>query len=102
MSATTLFPVTPKTLRGSLSFYMGPSNTDQIMRAAQIADAVTIAGANGPKTVEKMRRSGFGGTVIFDRAAYETPDSSVDASEWFDLQEVARADRLFSPGRWVP
>jgi hypothetical protein len=96
----------PATLRapGTFSFYFPPPRRDVslIQACAEMADAVVLKGPNGPKTVRAMRRGGWSGTVLFDRAAYEPNSAAVHPTDWFAAQASAGADRLLSPGHWVP
>src|SRR6266851_5351846 len=92
----------PATLRASFSFYLPATSGPLIAGCAEVADAVVLHGPNGPKVIEAMRRDGFSGTALFDAARYERDARPLDPSAWFDSQHAAGADRLLTPGRWVP
>ena len=91
----------PTTLRPSFSFYMDSNDQRAIETYAAVADAVTLRGSGGPSAVIALRRTDWSGCVLFDRAAYQHPETHIDAHSWFDEQLSAGADRLLTPGRWV-
>lgn len=92
---------TSVTLDGTVSFYVPSSKPKLLEACAQAAGSVVVRGPDGPRVVARMRAAGWSGVAIFDGAAYE-PNRTVDAQEWLDLQFAAGADRLLSPGVWVP
>lgn len=98
----------PRTLRQNLSFYVPGSNQELVSASAAIAGAVTLKGPKGPEAARVLRRDGFDGEVLFDLAAYEgDPEKNsvrkpVDPRWWIDTQHQLGADRVLSPGRWVP
>jgi hypothetical protein len=94
-------PARPVTLEETFSFYVPSSDVELIESCAELADAVTVKGPNGPATVGGMRARGWEGRVIFDRACYNPNVSEVDAERWFDEQARAGADRLLTAGSWV-
>ena len=95
--------MTPLTMQPSFSFHVGSSDSDLIVAAATLADAVTVSGKGGPKAIRKLRRqAGFSGPVLFDRCGYaEDEPGRIDVSRWLDEQLSAGADRLLSVGRLV-
>lgn len=97
---TTAFVAT--TDRMSFSFYVDAGNVDSIRRCSEIADAVTLRGAGGPRSALALRRTGWNRPVLFDRCAYEKGAPDVDTESWYAEQTEAGADRLLTPGRWVP
>ena len=99
--ATTLLRPPPLDLEQSFSFYVPGRNPVRIRDCSQQADAIVVSGAAGPKSVCGLRRVGWDGIVLFDRAAYVANPGKVDPPEWFDQQEEAGADRLLTPGRFV-
>lgn len=99
----TLLTRRPVTASKTFSFYVGPDDRRLIQTCAAMADAVTIRGKDAPAVVSGMRRSaGFDGTVLFDREAWKKPDEAIDAEAWFVAQEDAGADRILTPGAYVP
>jgi hypothetical protein len=91
----------PATLQRGFSFYV-PARPDLITTCAAIADAVVIRGPKGPAEVRRLRSTGWTGTVLFDGCAYQHPDRPTDPDDWYAKQRDAGADRLLTPGRWVP
>lgn len=91
-------PRAPTIGRLSFPFYVGP-DAALIKAASASADAVVVNGQGGPKVVAQLRRTNWEGTVLFDRAAYRTPDQVIGPERWFDDQARAGADRLVTPGR---
>lgn len=89
---------TARTLSPTFSFYVPSSNEGLIRDCAASADAVVVHGRNGPPVVETMRRQGFDGVVLFDRANYERSASSVPPGAWLEAQTRAGADRLLTGG----
>ncbi len=90
-----------KTVRETFSFYVAGGNSERIRAYAEHADAVVIAGANGPSAVRQLRDTGWDGTVIFDGNAYKMQEGAMDPNKWFLEQRTAGADRLLTPGLWV-
>lgn len=90
------------TLAPSFSFYVPSANDSLIEAGAHQADAVVVHGPGGPARVDQMRRDGFEGKVLFDRADYERRAKPIVPAVWFEAQAAAGADRLLTPGRWVP
>jgi hypothetical protein len=62
---------------------------------------MVVSGAAGPASVRFLRREGWEGIVLFDRAAYMANAGKIDPPRWFEEQEEAGADRLLTPGCWV-
>jgi hypothetical protein len=92
----------PATLAPSFSFYVpgGSKSASKIVRAASFGDAVTVAGPNGPETVRQLREAGFSRPVLFDGTGYSGHE--FDCWKWLELQRAAGADRLMTPGVFVP
>jgi len=90
-----------RTLGPTFSFYVPSSDAGLIRDCAESADAVVVHGQNGPRSVEAMRRNGFGGVVLFDGAGYERKAKPVSPGAWFEAQAAAGADRLMTAGHWV-
>lgn len=99
MTAITTYPTT---LRESFSFYVPAKDPQLIRDVAELADAVVVRGPQGPATVAAMRAAGWPGTVLFDYAGYEGASRAVNPTPWLQAQADAGADRLLTPGRWVP
>jgi hypothetical protein len=91
----------PLRLEQSFSFYVSGRDPERIRACAEQADAVVVCGAAGPGSVRILRREGWQGIVIFDRAAYTANSGKIDPPQWFEQQEEAGADRLLTPGCWV-
>lgn len=91
-----------RTLGATFSFYVSGGKPELIAKCADSSDAVVVHGRKGPATVAQMRRGGFSGTVLFDRADYERTATAIDRGAWLDAQHEAGADRLLTSGRWVP
>lgn len=89
------------TLGPTFSFYVPATKAALIKECASAADAVVVHGPRGPEVVSQMRRDGFTGTVLFDRADYEPRAKPMPPNAWFDTQLGAGADRLLTGGRWV-
>lgn len=89
------------TLRQTFSFYVSGRDPNRIRTCAELADSVVVSGSSGPKTVNRLRKEGWKGIVLFDRAAYTNPTVEIDLPSWFDEQVNAGADRLLTPGCWV-
>ena len=87
--------------RAELLFYVPGRDPVRIRDCSLQADAIVVSGAAGPRSVCGLRRSGWDGIALFDRAAYVANPGKVDPPEWFDQQEEAGADRLLTPGRFV-
>ncbi|MEA2704304.1 MAG: hypothetical protein QOD63_2249, partial [Actinomycetota bacterium] len=92
---------TARTLSPTFSFYVSSSSEGLIRDCAASADAVVVHGRDGPQVVEAMRRHGFDGVVLFDRANYERSASSTPPGAWLEAQTRAGADRLLTGGHWV-
>ncbi len=92
----------PRTLSTSFSFYVPASKPGLIAAAAELADGVTVRGANGPSVARQALGVDWAGSLLFDGAGYEEGAPRIDAKAWFDAQADAGADRLITPGRWVP
>jgi hypothetical protein len=93
----------PVTLQNTFSFYLPPpKDLDVVREYGAVADAVVLKGPRGPKMAMSLRATGWIGPMLFDRAAYERRSAPVDAVGWFAEQAAAGADRILSPGRWVP
>lgn len=92
---------TSVTLDGTVSFYVPSSRPKLLEACAEAAGSVVVRGPDGPRVVAGMRATGWNGVTIFDGSAYE-PNRTIDAQKWLDLQSQAGADRLLSPGVWVP
>ena len=90
------------TLGPTFSFYVPATKTALIQECASAVDAVVVHGPKGPAVVSEMRRDGFNGTVLFDRADYERRAKPIAPAVWLEAQAAAGADRLLTPGRWVP
>lgn len=103
MSTGTLLAVKPLTSAPSYSFYLGPTDHDLIRLCAQHSDALTIRGASGPQHIAQLRAGGLDVPVLFDREAWRAkPGATVAPGPWIDAQATAGADRLLTPGRYVP
>lgn len=100
MSGDTL--VSPRTLRGTFSFYLSAGNTATLMACGSLADAVTVSGPTGPARVKTLRERGWDGTAIFDLAGYERNRPEIEPRRWFDEQSAALPDRVLTKGSWVP
>lgn len=90
------------TMRSSFSFYVPSSEAHLIEPCAGVADATVIKGTDGPRMIQAMRSRGWSGSVLFDRAGYDPRTPAVEAERWLETQAAAGADRLLSPGRWIP
>ena len=99
--AVTLLRPPPLRLEQSFSFYVSGRDPQRIRACAEQADAVVVCGVAGPASVRILRREGWEGIVLFDRAAYTANPGKVDPPQWFELQEEVGADRLLTPGRWI-
>ncbi len=98
-----LAPTRNTTLAETFSFYVPSSDARLLEECANLADAVTVKGPNGPAAVSAMRASrDWKHPVIFDRTGYDTRVAEIDANRWFDAQAKAGADRLLTAGTWVP
>ncbi len=93
---------TQRTLVESMSFYVPASSFDVAMSCAKVAGAVTLKGPNGPVIAQQMRADGWEGAVLLDRGGYESRSAKIDPAAWAEAQSQVGADRLLSPGRWVP
>jgi len=91
----------PITLERSFSFYLQKPDEAGLRECAKSADATVVRGANGPQLVTAIRRGGWDGAVLFDRAGYETDRPLLEPAKWFDSQREAGADRVLTPGRFV-
>lgn len=92
----------PITLAETFSFYVPASQVGAIEACGQLGDAVTVMGPKGPATVTSLRARGWDRPTIFDRAGYNPKVPAIDSERWFDDQARAGADRLLTPGSWVP
>jgi hypothetical protein len=100
MSVATTLTELPLTSRASMSWYLRPSHPS-LAKAADLADALTVAGPKGPTTIRRLRESGFHVPVLFDGCGYAGKELP-GAPAWVALQIEARADRLLLPGVYVP
>lgn len=91
-----------KTLVQSMSFYLPATDLGLALECSKVADAVTLKGPSGPSIARQMRDRGWDGVVLFDRAGYEARSTKISPTAWAEEQERAGADRLLSPGLWVP
>ncbi len=91
----------PPTLRETFSFYVSGRDPERILLCAEDADAVVVAGVQGPRSVQGLREVGWNGAVLFDRVGYDKNPMEVEPSAWFKEQRNAGADRLLTPGCWV-
>ena len=89
------------TLRDTFSFYVSGRSPNLILESGDVADAVVVAGADGPKTVRRLREDGWICPVLFDGAAYDKRSGEYDPARWMWEQRSAGADRLLTPGCWI-
>ena len=91
--------------RPTYSFYLTASrcSTDPVgaIRAAQLAGSITIAGADGPRVVRRLRAAGLEVPVRFDAVGYDGK-TQFDPTDWIRRQREAAATQLLLPGTRVP
>ena len=91
--------------RPTFSFYLTAHkckvDPGTALRAARLADSITVAGAKGPKIVRQLRTAGLDAPARFDGLGYST-DEPIDAAQWIQLQREADATELLLPGVLVP
>lgn len=90
------------TLDTSFSFYVPTTKLPLLRPAALLSDGLTIRGPNGPAEARATLGPDWEGPLLFDRAGYEPRVPDVDPDKWFEMQAVAGADRLLTPGTWIP
>ena len=86
----------PVTASASVSWYLRP--TDPLLgRAAELVDAVTVAGPFGPAKIRGRRNAGFDVPVLFDGEGYAGKPVAAP-NEWASMQRAVDADRVLLPG----
>lgn len=101
MTITTTTTRPPVTAEASFSFYIGSSRPSLILDCAKYADAVTVKGSKGPKTIAKLREAGFDCPVLFDGECWRFGTEPLDPAAWVNQQVRAGADQVLTPGRLV-
>lgn len=97
ISAETRLPVTAA---ASISWYLRPKHP-LLGRAAELVDAVAIAGPTGPAAIRQRRAAGFDAPVIFDGEGY-AGKAVPPPSEWASMQRANGADRVLLSGVFAP
>lgn len=100
MSTPTTLTRAALTSRTSMSWYLRPAHP-LLAKSAALADALTVAGPQGPATISRFREYGFDVPVLFDGCGYAGKELPT-APEWVASQIQARADRQLLPGVYVP
>ncbi len=99
---TAFAPTTITTSRTSYSFYVPATSEELIVATAADAEALTVRGRKGPSFARSALGAGWDRPLLFDCACYESRSSYADPQRWFDDQTAAGADRLLTPGSWIP
>lgn len=86
----------PVTASASVSWYLR-ANNPLLGRAAELVDAVTVAGPRGPAEIRRRRDAGFEVPILFDGEGYAGKPVPAP-SEWASMQRAAGADRVLLPG----
>lgn len=87
--------------RSSFSYYLDQKEFGLVEECALEADAVVLAGSQGPEYVRRLRANGWDGKAFFDRAMYKYPNREIDRLAWIAMQRDACAGRLLTQGRLV-
>ena len=90
---------------GTFSFYVTAffctRQTESARFAANLADAITIAGPKGPNAVTLLRDAGVEAPILFDGTGYK-PDVSLAADTWVSWQLRVGASCPLLPGVFLP
>ena len=87
--------------RRAFSFYVtahrGKREPQIVEAAVDLADAVTVAGPEGPEVIRRLRESGFQAPVLFDGMGYAGKDLPV-SDDWVGVQRAVGAACPLLPG----
>ena len=87
--------------RRAFSFYVtahrGKRDPQIVEAAVDLADAVTVAGPEGPEVIRRLRESGFQAPVLFDGMGYAGKDLPV-SDDWVGVQRAVGAACPLLPG----
>ena len=90
---------------GTFSFYVTEffwtQQTESARFAANLADAITIAGPKGPNAVTLLRDAGVEAPILFDGTGYK-PDVSLAADTWVSWQLRVGVSCPLLPGVFLP
>ena len=75
-------------------------NPQIVEAAADLADAVTVAGPEGPEIIRSLRESGFQAPVLFDGMGYAGKDLPAP-DDWVGVQRGVGAARPLLPGAFL-
>lgn len=88
----------------SFSFYLTAhacnTNPELAKSAAELADAITIAGPKGPETARRLRDAGLEVPFLFDGTGYRV-ENVPGPEKWIQQQAHVGAARLLLPGAFV-
>ena len=80
------------------SYYLDHKEYNMVEECALEADAVVLAGRQGPAFARRLRANGWDGNAIFDRTMYKYPDKEIDRLAWIAMQRDACASILLTQG----
>lgn len=91
----------PERRRPTFSFYVTAHrckrNPQMVETAVDLADAVTVAGPEGPEVIRRLRESGFQAPALFDGMGYAGKDLP-RPDDWVGVQRGVGAVRRLLPG----
>lgn len=91
----------PERRRPTFSFYVTAHrckrNPQMVETAVDLADAVTVAGPEGPEVIRRLRESGLRAPVLFDGMGYAGKDLRAP-DDWVGVQRGVGAARRLLPG----